>query len=154
MSAGEQQQCCSCCSRVEVWVLLLLRWSLWSLTCTAPQWPPHSLRVWLKMLLLSICSLSTLRHHGLFHSGTKAEGLNSSVAWVLEAVSQITCRNGHLAKSLQRIITCIFKLVKAAEVKLAKILRRTKINFHEVSHCNWILYHCHKVISSDAPDKK
>lgn len=77
------------------------------------------------------------------------ERLNSPVVWILEAVSQITCCNGHLAKSLQRIITCIFKLVKAAEVKLAKILRRTEINF-QMSHCNWFLYHCHKVIRSDA----
>lgn len=147
MSPGEQQQGCSCCSRVEVWVLLL-RWSLWCLTCTAPQWHPHRLRVPLKMFLLAMCSLSTLRPHGLSHPGTKTERLNSPVVWILEAVSEITCCNGHLAKSLQRIITCIFKLVKAAEVKLAKILRRTEINF-QMSHCNWFLYHCHKVIRSD-----
>lgn len=137
----------------EVWVLLL-RWNLWSLTCTAPQGHPHRLRVPLKVLLLLTCSLSTLRPHGLSHSGTKTEGLNSCVVWILEAVSQITCCNGHLAKSLQRIITCIFKLLNAAEIKLAEILRRTKINFPEVSHCNWFLYHCHKVIRSDAQDKK
>lgn len=153
MTAGEQQQCCSCYWRVEVWVLLL-RWSLRFPACTAPQWHPQRLRTRLKMFLHLMCSLSTLRPHGLSHSGTKTEGLNSSVVWILEDVSQITCCNGHLAKSLQRITTCILKLVKAAEVKLAKILRRTKINFQEVSHCNWFLYLCHKVIRSEAKDKK
>lgn len=114
----------------------------------------HRLRAWLKMLLLSICFLSTLTPHGPFYSGTKTGGLNLSSAWILEAVSQITCCNRHLAKSLQRIITCIFKLVKAAEVKQAKILRRNKINFQEASHSNRFLYCCLKVVSSDALDNK
>ena len=119
----------------------------------APQWHPHRLRAWLKMLLLSICFLSTLTPHALFYSGTKTEGLNLSAAWILEAVSQITCCNRHLAKSLQRIITCIFKLMKAAEVNQAKVWRRSKINF-QVTHSNRFLYHFLKVVSSDAQDKK
>lgn len=118
------------------------------------QWHPHRLRAWLKMLLLSICFLSTLTPHGLFYAGTKTEGLNPSAAWILVAVSQITCCNRHLAKSLQRIITCIFKLVKAAEVKQAKILRRSKMNFQEARHSKRFLYRCLKVVSADAQDKK
>lgn len=150
---GSRQRCCSRCSRLKVRALPL-RQSCLPFIRMAPQWHPHRLRVWLKMLLLSICFLSTLTPHGLFYSGRKTGGLNLSAAWILEAVSQITCCNRHLAKSLQRIMTCIFKLVKAAEVKQAKILRRSKIIFQEVSHSNWFLYRCLKVVSSDAQDKK
>lgn len=125
-----------------------------SLFGTAPQWHPHRLRAWLKMLLLSICFLSTLTPHGLFYCGTKIEGLNPSRVWMLEAVSQITAWNRHLAKSLQKIITCIFELKKVTEVKEGKILRRSKRNFQGASLSNWFLNHCLKAGNSDAQAKR
>ena len=50
---------------------------------------------------------------------------NLATRRMLEAISQITGHNRHLCKSPQRIMVRIFKLVKAAEVKNTKFLRRS-----------------------------
>lgn len=76
---------------------LLLHFLISLLITKIPPCHRHSLKTWLKLLLVSICSLTTLTVCGLFYSRIKTGGLHFSTR-MLEAVSQIMSQNRHRCK--------------------------------------------------------